>query len=87
MITLLDSQFGFIICRAERLGLHTPVMFGKIFALDDIRFKHCKLSIYGETGTRLINELVLEYMQFFLCIHFITNPTEGDRGKEPEFVS
>ena len=67
--------------------MYTPVMFGKIFALDDIKFKHWKLRSYGETGTRLINELVLEYMQFFLCIHFITNQTEGDRGQEPGFVS
>ena len=62
-------------------------MFGKIFALDDIRFKHSKLRSYGETGTRLINELVLEYMQFFLGTHFITNQTEGDRGQETGFVS
>ena len=64
------------------------LMFGKIFALDDIRFKHSKLRSYGKTGTRLIcNELVLEYMQFLRCLHFITNPTEGDRGHEPGFVS
>ena len=63
-------------------------MFGKIFALDDIRFKLSKLRSYGKTGTRLIcNEFVLEYMQFLLCVHFITNPTEGDRGHEPGFVS
>ena len=43
-------------------------MFGKIFALDDTRFKHSKLRSYGKTGTRLIyNELALEYMQFSLC--------------------
>ena len=62
-------------------------MFGKIFALDDIRFKHSKLRSYGESGTRLKYERVLEYMQFLICVHFITNQTEGDWGREPGFVS
>ena len=62
-------------------------MFGKIFSLDDIRFKHSKLRRFGESGTRLIYESVLEHMQFLICVHFITKQTEGDRGRERGFVS
>ena len=56
-------------------------MFGKIFALDDIRFKHWKLRSYGETGTRLINELVLEYMQFFLVYTLLPTKRKGIEGR------